>query len=344
MRLSEAAVVSIELDGRLFASPGYSGDLDPNLHADISTRGERRGRLSVHYVTGESFLIPEEQDFVSGVADLIGQWLERRDAEERLREYSKRLENMVEERTEELKAAQQELLRKEKLAVLGQLAGGVGHELRNPLAVISNAIYYLRMKLAESDQDVKEYLGIIDSEVRNSEKIVSDLLDFSRAEPSEPERVQISKLVADVLQRLTIPDNTAVEAEIPEDLPPAIADPLQMTQVLANLITNAHQAMPRGGKLKIAAEARDGKAYISVSDDGCGISEENVGRLFEPLFTTKPRGVGLGLPICRILVQANGGSIQVRSEEGKGSTFTLILPAEDERRPGIETEGSDRDE
>ena len=261
--------------------------------------------------------------------------IERKQAEGALREYSERLAEMVEKRTKELRDAHERLVRSEKLAVLGQLAGGVGHELRNPLGVISNAVYFLQMTLSDADETTREYLGIISSEVRNSEKIVSDLLDFSRTRAPEREEVAVSELVVQVLEKHPPPEEVRVSSEIAPDLPPVFVDPRQMGQVLVNLVTNAYQAMPEGGRLVIKTSEVSGKpprsqwVALSITDTGCGISQENMERLFEPLFTTKARGIGLGLAVSRNLVEANGGSLEVESELGKGSTFTVTLPAKE---------------
>jgi signal transduction histidine kinase len=252
---------------------------------------------------------------------------ERKRAEEALREYSERLGEMVEERTNELRDAQEQLVRREKLAVLGQLAGGLGHELRNPLGVISNAVYFLQMVLPDASETTREYLGIIGAEIRNAEKIVSDLLDLSRTRPAEQEEAALSDLVAEVLDKQPPPEGVAVTTQIATDLPSVFVDNLQMKQVLANLITNAYQAMPDGGDLVLSARGDGNRVYLSVADTGCGISQENLGKIFEPLFTTRARGIGLGLAVSRNLVQVNGGTIEVESVEGQGSTFTVVLPA-----------------
>ena len=246
----------------------------------------------------------------------------------------------------ERKEMQERLVRREKLAVLGQLAGGVGHELRNPLGVISNAAYFLQMVLADADETTREYLGIIGSQVRNAEKIVSDLLDLSRTRSAEREEVALSELVAEVMEGRQPPEGVEVTTRIASDLPTVFVDRLQMRQVLANLVANAYQAMPDGGKLDLSARAEEGRVCLSVADTGCGIPPENVGKIFEPLFTTRARGIGLGLAVSRNLVQVNGGTIEVQSpstelceasrsasgvdrtgEEGQGSTFTVALPA-----------------
>ena len=217
-------------------------------------------------------------------------------------------------------------MRNEKLAVLGQLAGSVGHELRNPLAVINNALYYLKLIGADSSEKVKEYLGIIETETHTAEKIITDLLDFARIKSVDVEPVSVSKLVARVLERYPAPKAVNVRLEIPENLPKLYVDPRQMEQVLGNLVINACQAMSAGGELTITARQEQEMIAIAVKDTGVGISPENMKKLFEPLFTTKAKGIGLGLAVSQKLAEANGGRIEVESEAGVGSTFTVYLP------------------
>lgn len=251
---------------------------------------------------------------------------ERKKAEEALKENSDHLEEMVEKRTKELRDAQEELVRKEKLAILGELSGGVGHELRNPLGVISNAIYYLKAVNPDADEKTKEYLEIISSEAGNAEKIVSDLLAFPHTKPGQREEITVSELVTLVFEKKPPPKEIKVTTEFAPDLCSVYVDPRQIEQVLTNLITNACQAMPEGGGLTIKGEDEKGRVRISISDTGCGISSECLKKIFEPLFTTRARGIGLGLTVTRNLIDANGGSIEVKSEIGKGSAFTFTLP------------------
>jgi len=252
---------------------------------------------------------------------------ERQRAKEALKEYSERLEEMVEERTKELKDAQETLIRQEKLAILGELAGGVGHELRNPLGVMSNAVFYLKTILDKADEKTREYLDILSSEIRNADKIVSDLVGFSRTRLAEREKITVADLVAQALEKHPAPESVEVITSIASDLPPVFVDPRQIGQVLTNLITNAYQAMPEGGKMTINAQAEKDQVSLSITDTGSGISKENITKLFEPLFTTRARGIGLGLAVSRSLAEANGGSIEVESEEGRGSAFIVGLPA-----------------
>lgn len=260
---------------------------------------------------------------------------ERKQAEEALKEYNTRLAGAVEARTLELNAAQEKLVRQEKLAVLGQLAGGVGHELRNPLGVINNAVYYLKLVQPEADETIRKYHAMIEHEVHNADKIIADLLDFARIRSVDRERVAVPELVQRVLERFPVPESITTRLEIPADLPGVYADPRQMEQVLGNLVTNACQAMedapgasgpPTGGKLTLSASLQGDMIAIAVQDTGTGIPPENMGKLFEPLFTTKTKGIGLGLAVSQRLVEANGGRIEASSQPGHGSTFTVTLP------------------
>jgi signal transduction histidine kinase len=255
---------------------------------------------------------------------------ERKKNEQQLADYSDQLEEKVAERTRELRESQEKLLRQERLAALGQLAGGVGHELRNPLGVISNAIYILGETLPQADEKAREYLGIITDELHRAEKIITDLLDFARIRVSEKQAISLGNMISEALARFKAPDKVKVKVEMAEDLPKAFADPGQMSQVLGNLLLNAYQAMPEGGEVKLTGNLKENNGQpclaLEVEDSGCGISSENMAKLFEPLFTTKPRGIGLGLPTSKTLVEGNGGEIEVSSLLGKGSVFTIYLP------------------
>jgi signal transduction histidine kinase len=207
----------------------------------------------------------------------------------------------------------------------------VSHELRNPLGVISNSIYILTTLLKDADQKVKEYLQMINEETRRSEKIITDMLDFSKVRTPDARAFRIDEIIHDVLERTKPPENIKVIKKMDKEMPMAYADPLQISQVFANLVANAVQAMTDGGKLVISAtsEGHKKKNFIrlEIKDSGAGMTEEVLGKIFEPLFTTKPRGIGLGLALSKSLIEANGGSIEAESQHGKGSRFTLKIPA-----------------
>jgi len=254
-------------------------------------------------------------------------------AEETIRKLNDELETKVQERTKQLLEAQEEIVRKEKLAVLGQVAGSVGHELRNPLGVMNNAVYFLQTVLTDADDRVKEYLNIIKSEIASSERIVSDLLDSVRTKPPHPEIVGVAALVDQTLRKCTIPPSVTMKLDIAETLPPLWGDAMQIHQVLRNLISNGVEAMPEGGMLEIRAVADETakNVAISVRDSGTGMTTEQLRKLFQPLYTTKARGIGLGLVVVKNLTQANGGTVEVRSEAGKGSLFLVTFPAAGQR-------------
>jgi signal transduction histidine kinase len=248
----------------------------------------------------------------------------RRTLEARVAERTSELSDAL----EQLHSAQEELVRKEKLALLGQLAGGVGHELRNPLGVMTNAVHYLGMVLVDAPATVHEYLGILRTQIGLAERIVGDLLDSARVKPPEREPVAVGQLLTEQLERVSRPDGVIVAFDVAPDLPHAYVDRVQTGQVLLNLITNGVQAMDgRGGTLTLRAHRDGGRQLrIDVIDTGAGIAPAHLTKIFEPLFTTKARGIGLGLAVARTLVQANGGTLTVASEPGAGATFTLLLP------------------
>jgi len=232
---------------------------------------------------------------------------------------------------DELQETQERLLRSEKLAAIGQLAGGVGHELRNPLGAIKNAAYYVRNKinkseLAYGEPKILEFLDIIDDEINTADKIIGDLLGFSRVGKPSVSPVSIDAVINKALAHLTIPKNIVLRRELAERLPEIKADIEQLNQVLINLITNAIQAMPEGGKLIIKTFVRGDNLVIEVSDSGGGIPPDNLNKIFDPLFTTKAKGIGLGLAVCKSIIERHQGQISVNSQEGKGTTFSIELP------------------
>jgi len=260
---------------------------------------------------------------------------EQKKAAQEIQELNTSLEKRVEERTRELKEAQEQLVRKEKLATLGMLAGSVGHELRNPLGVINTSIYYLDLVQPQADKKIKQHHDMIQQEVRNADKIISDLLDFGRNINADRELVFVPEIVQRTLDRFPVTASVKLMLDFPADLPKVFADPHQVEQILGNLTINACQVMTSedsstevftGGVLTISARKEKEMVEISVKDTGPGIPPENMKKLFEPLFSTKTKGIGLGLAVSRKLAEANGGWMDVVSSPGKGSTFYLYLP------------------
>ncbi len=259
----------------------------------------------------------------------------RKQAEERLERLNAELEWRVQERTRELLEAQERLTRQERLAALGQMAGSVGHELRNPLGVIANAVYYLNMAQEDADEKTKEYLHLIARQTEIASKTINDLLDFTCVKSLERSAVSLPALTRKAVENLPGCEAVQMRFDLPEDLPRVYADPQHIRQILVNLTLNACQAMgARGGEVIFSARADAAARTVSLSvrDTGSGIAADIMPKLFEPLFTTKARGIGLGLPVCRNLAEANGGSVEVESQPGIGSVFTLVLPMHAEGR------------
>jgi signal transduction histidine kinase len=248
----------------------------------------------------------------------------------RRREYAM---GLVKVRTEELQhsladlaAAHDQLVRQERLAAIGQLASTVGHELRNPLGVISNAVYLLRGDLGpEPTTAAQRHLATAEREVSAATVIVSDLLEFAREREPVVDDVDVSGLIEEVLAIL--PPPTGVTVERGGDSGVTVrGDREMLRQVLLNIIGNGYQAMPDGGRVTVGASSVDGAVSIRVADTGVGMTTEARERLFEPFFTTKPRGVGLGLAVTKRIVEAHSGTIAVTSTEGVGTEFTVLLP------------------
>ncbi len=262
---------------------------------------------------------------------------ERKRAEEELKKYTNdleearnNLEQKVQERTRELKEAHESLVRKERLAVLGQLSSGVGHELRNPLGVIKNACYFLNMKMETiQDEAVKDNITIMNREINTANKIITDLLDFARIKEPMRQDTDINQLVTETLSKSQIPDNITVSSNFTEDMATVSIDPIQVGQIFLNLIENAVHAIGGSGNLKISTRVTDGTTEVTFADDGCGIPKENLDKIIEPLFTTKAKGIGLGLSVSKSLAKANGASVLVESEEGKGSRFVVRFEKEE---------------
>ena len=232
---------------------------------------------------------------------------------------------------EELRETQEQLIRSEKLAAIGQLAGGVGHELRNPLGAIKNAVYYIKGKvvkneLGQKEPRVLEFLNIMDDEINSSNKIINDLLGFSRVGKPSVSPTRIEGVIEDALSRTPIPENIELTKRLDTALPEVEIDPDQIQQVLVNIIINAVQAMPEGGKLTIGAREEEKSLEMEIADTGGGMPGETMDKIFDPLFTTKAKGIGLGLAVCKSIIDRHEGHIEVRSKVGKGTTFRIKLP------------------
>ncbi len=253
---------------------------------------------------------------------------DRKEAERQLRDYSENLEEMVEQRTQELRETQEAMIDQERLAGLGELAESVGQELRNPLAVIANSVYFLKHSLKSTSGKTAEHLAILEDEISQSKKIISNLLLFGREAAPELEEINPELNITRLLEQIEIPPDIDLKLSFDPELPDLKIDPVHFQQVLENLIMNACQAMTEGGEMFISAQEYADGVQIMVKDSGGGIKPEDQEKVFEPLYTTKPRSVGLGLAICRKLVDLNRGGIQLESQPGEFTCIKLTFPVE----------------
>jgi two-component system NtrC family sensor kinase len=235
----------------------------------------------------------------------------------------------------ERKQMEERLLQAERLAAIGKTTAMVGHDLRNPLQGMTTLLYLakraLKSRKAAGKREVAGLLNTFDGQIAYMEKIVADLQDYAR--PLTPELVgtSLTDLIRDTLSTTKVPRNVKVSVQVEKGIGKVLVDAGLMRRVLTNLTTNSIQSMPKGGKLTIRAERISDATVIAVEDTGVGIPEEDLGKLFEPFFTTNAKGQGFGLAVCKRLVEAHGGTITAKSTPGKGSTFTIQIPVNKKR-------------
>jgi PAS domain S-box-containing protein len=245
---------------------------------------------------------------------------------QQVKDYAQHLEEKVQERTKQLKETQQQLVKSERLAAIGELAAMIGHDLRNPLTGIAVATYYLKTRFGSKiDSKSKEMLRTIEKDIENSNKIINDLLEYSREMKLDLNESNPRSIVEEALSAVRIPVKVHV-ADLTKVTPKIKVDTDRIKRAFINMIKNTVDAMPEGGILTI--ESRESKVGLEItfSDTGMGMSEETLKNLYRPLFTTKAKGMGFGLPICKRFIEAHGGKISARSTIGKGSMFTVTLP------------------
>lgn len=226
----------------------------------------------------------------------------------------------------ERKKAEQKLVTYERLATLGRLSGSISHELRNPLAAIDSSAFYLKNRLKSSDVKVQSHLERIQSNVRRCTDIIHSLLDMARMAQPKMTRFGLRAFTTGVLAEAVVPATVSVTCDFPDEEVEVQADSVQLSMAFRNIISNAFEAMGGNGTLRVKVCSADGMAEVSFADSGPGISPENMGKIFQPLFSTKLSGIGFGLAIASMVIDKHGGEIKVNSEVGKGATFTVRLP------------------
>ncbi|MBI5279038.1 MAG: HAMP domain-containing protein [Burkholderiales bacterium] len=249
-----------------------------------------------------------------------------------LEDWVKTLGEKVEQRTAELRVAEAEVARGEKLAAIGQLAAGIAHELNNPLTGVLTFTSLMRQKMPAGSQDAED-LDLVIRETRRCASIIRRLLDFAREKPPQKIELDLNQLAGETVrfvERSAALQGVAIETELDPDVPPLAGDPDLVKQVLMNILVNAQQAIAGAGRIVLRTKLhRERNAVeIAISDTGCGIPRENLKRIFDPFFTSKEvgKGTGLGLSVTYGIVKAHGGDIEVESTVGEGSTFRVFLP------------------
>jgi len=271
--------------------------------------------------------IKDEKGKIIAALELAVNITERKRMQDRLAEYSQKLEKLVSKRTKQLKQTQEKLVKSERLAVIGELAAMVGHDLRNPLTGIKGAAYYLKAKhCSEIGDRGKEMLESIENAINYSNKIVNDLLEYSRELNLELTETTPKAMLKKALASLEIPEKIKI-VDATADEPKFKADTEQMCRVFVNLIKNAVDAMPEGGTLTIKSKEAKGMLKITFKDTGTGMTEKTLHTLKRgvPLFTTKAKGMGFGLPICKRIAEAHGGNLSLESKNGKGTKITVTI-------------------
>ncbi|MEM3623483.1 MAG: PAS domain S-box protein [Candidatus Bathyarchaeia archaeon] len=327
-----------ELIGRNILETGiYSEKCLPKVKEAIekNIRGEKYGPDEFELIRKDGGKIFAEISAIpitsGGKIEIIGiarDITERKQMQKKLEEYAQHLEELVEQRTKALKEAQEQLMKSERLATIGQVAAMVGHDLRNPLTSIKGAVYYLKNKLGSHvDENVREMLKLIEGNVEYANNIVSDLMEYSREIKLELTETTPKAVIEEALLTVEVPERIQI-LDLTQDNPKIKVDINKMKRVFSNIIKNAVDAMPKGGKITITSKEKNGNVEIAFTDTGVGISKDVLEKIWTPFFTTKSKGMGLGLPICKRLVEAHGGKISAESKVGEGTTVTIVIPIE----------------
>lgn len=313
----DIANVRIVLDSREFKSAGFSAGAQSQL-TSIMVGGARRGQIEVHYGKAmpdrdEGPFLKEERSLLETLAVQIASIVERREA------------------SEERASLQRQLRHADRLATLGQLAAGIGHELNEPL---NNVLGFAQLVKRDPSllPQVRSDIERIETAALQARSTIRKLLAFARQTPPQMSNVDVNRVVTEGMQFFEArcaKDNIVVAVELCPDLPWISADPSQLNQVLVNLVVNSLQAMPMGGRLTVTTGITKEGVFFAVEDTGIGMTDDVAAKLFVPFFTTKDvgEGTGLGLPVSHGIVSAHAGSIQVQSRLGQGTRITIVLPS-----------------
>jgi signal transduction histidine kinase len=304
-----------------------------NLHSlvviPLLAKGKTLGAIAADFVESNKNVTKEALESVLAFAQQAGLAIHNAFMYQELKTFSQQMEEKIQKTTEDLRKAEAQLIRSEKLAALGQLAAGIAHEIRNPLTSINILIQSTMQKLPSEDPQ-REDFKVIEEEIHRMNEIIDHFLQFAKPASPHLERTEITSIFEETLQLLR-PQMEKLQIFIEKDfqsLPLITIDNEQVKQVILNLLMNAIQAMPGGGQLRLGGEvSKDGQWIIlSIQDSGVGIPSEDMDKLFDPFFSTKEGGMGLGLSIAHRIIDQHHGKIEVESVPGKGTLFTVGFP------------------
>ena len=253
-------------------------------------------------------------------------------AEAELKQLNATLDQRVKAQAAELQQAQLELVEKEKFATLGRISGGIAHEIRNPLNAIKTSAYYLLNAQSPSPTKTQEHLTRIDRQVTVIDSAVTALSDLARLPEPQASEIDLAAMITGILRETKLPGNITVQQNFPEELPKTWADEKQLPIVFKNLIRNARDAMPDGGSLHLSVRIVEAFLVVTVQDSGIGMPPEIAQRVAEPFFSTKARGMGLGMAITTAILEKNQCQMRLESEPGRGTTFDISIPIAGQNR------------
>jgi len=304
-----------------------------NLHSlvvvPLLAKEKALGAIAADFVDPNKKITKEALESVMVFAQQAGLAIHNAFIYQELKTYSQQMEEKIQKTTADLRKTEAQLIRSEKLAALGQLAAGIAHEIRNPLTSINILIHSLTKNFPSEDSH-REDLNVIEEEIERINEILDRFLRFAKPAPPLLERTEVASIFEETLQLIRPrmeKQRVHVQKEF-QDLPMILMDREQMKQVALNLLLNAVQAMPRGGTLMLRGRnSKDGQwITISIQDSGVGIPNEDMNKLFDPFFSTKEGGIGLGLSIAHRIIDQHHGKIEVESDPGEGTLFTIWLP------------------
>jgi PAS domain S-box-containing protein len=324
------------------------------VHPDDRNRVEKNERYAANTRTpfsieyrivrpdGTERIVFEQGEWIEDDISGIPQWrgivldiTERKHIEQELAKLNAELEQRVQERTAELHAAQEELVKRERLAVLGQLTATVSHELRNPLGAIRTSLFVIEAKTAKENNGIAGAIGRINRSIVRCDNIIDELLDFTRMRELQTEMLNIDHWLKSVIDEQQLPPGVSLHTSLTTGELCIPADPDRLRRAVINVYENACQALEAkeedgeaAALLSVSTRSTDDHLEIIIEDTGPGFSKDTLARIFEPLYSTKNFGVGLGLPIVQQIVRQHGGSVEARNRKGKGAKFVLRLPLE----------------